>query len=104
MESWKAVDRAWRPVLERLRNEGFDIEERGVGIAFPVQLSGRLPTGESFYFRERSGHVWLGVGGDDPVVDPTWRVQFELRGSDMSEEFLLPEETYALLTRLLAER
>jgi hypothetical protein len=63
--TWQEVESAWRPILARLCNDGFDVRLRSV--AFPVQLEGTLPDGRRFYFRERGGRCYLGVGGEGPV-------------------------------------
>lgn len=60
----------WERAMESLRQDGWTIEmtcPEG-----PVQLEGRLPTGEPFYFRSRHQHASLGVGGGDPAWDPAW--------------------------------
>jgi hypothetical protein len=69
VRSWKDLEREWEPIVERLRKEGFDVQH--FTIAMPVQIIGVLPGGEPFYFRERYGHAYLGVGGD-AVWSPHW--------------------------------
>ena len=37
-----------------------------------MQLDGRTPDGQRFYFRSRHEDVLLAIGGDDPVDGPAW--------------------------------
>jgi hypothetical protein len=102
---WKGVEREWERFLERLREDGFEV--RLTSIAHPVQLEGTLPGGECFYFRERGGHVYLGVGGENPVSTPEWSVSETSWDSSMEAEavrFLKPHEAYAALRRLMQRR
>jgi hypothetical protein len=104
VRSWEDLEHEWEPTLERLRQDGFDV--RYSSIAFPVQLAGRLPGGEPFYFRERNGHAYLGVGGD-PVSAPEWKVTENLWDSRVEAEagrILEPDEAYAVLRRLMELR
>lgn len=102
---WQGVAAGWEPILDRLRGEGLRVELTSV--AYPVQLEGVLPDGQPFYFRERGGHCYLGVGGQDPVDSPAWNTTEYLRhvGDDPSTVgFLEPSDAYELITRLLGRR
>jgi hypothetical protein len=56
--------------LEQLRVDGF--EARLTSILAPLQIEGRLPSGETFYFRSEWGQAQLGIGGDEPWWKPDW--------------------------------
>ena len=70
MVDWKAFHQAWDDACARLTAEGWTVR-RAAG-AVPVQLDGRLPTGEQFALRSRQRHVTLHVGGSNPVSQPAW--------------------------------
>lgn len=60
----------WRAGLAALAAAGWQAEL--TCLAAPVQVEGRLPTGEPFYFRARHGEACLGAGGPDPADIPEW--------------------------------
>ena len=62
----------YRALLRSLRQEGFRV--RWTCLVYPVQLEGRLPSGERFYFRCRGEQCSLSVAGakGDPVRAPSW--------------------------------
>ena len=92
----------WEPVLDRLRDDGFLVELTSV--AYPVQLEGTLPDGESFYFRERGGLCDLGVGGDDPAGSAVWETSEVLWDETAPSRFLEPGSAHVVLARLLRAR
>lgn len=61
---------AWQEVIVALRREGWVAEI--TCSAAPVQIEGRLPGGQQFYFRARHGDATLAVDGDDPSDIPEW--------------------------------
>jgi hypothetical protein len=88
----------WESVFATLRAEGWTVKH--IGLAAPLQLEGRLPTGEAFYFRARHDEVSLGVGGDDPCWSPVWEGR-ELFGSDEDASYLSGEDGLTVLRRLV---
>jgi hypothetical protein len=62
---WASRDAKFERLAQRLRSEGFVIEHCG-GVA-PVQIWGKLPNGQRFYFRARYESAELSVGGPDPA-------------------------------------
>jgi hypothetical protein len=65
-----AHEQAWQNVIAVLRREGWVAEV--TCSAAPVQIDGRLPGGQPFYFRARHGEATLAVGGDNPSDIPNW--------------------------------
>ncbi|SCL50284.1 hypothetical protein [Micromonospora chersina] len=61
---------SWLRLAATLRSEGW--EAQVTCEAAPVQVEGRLPSGERFYFRARHSDVSLGIGGEDPADIPEW--------------------------------
>lgn len=59
-----------------------DIQLRMTSSAAPVQFEGKID-GTQFYFRSRHQHWSMGIGGDDPVDQPTW---FRERGYGRGED------------------
>ena len=59
----------WEAALVTLRAEGWTVKH--TGLAAPLQLEGRLPTGEVFYFRARHDEVSLGWAG---MIPPTFQI------------------------------
>ena len=55
---------AWEDALADLRGDGWEVAMTCV--AAPVQLEGRTPTGERFYFRSRHEDVSLQIGAMTP--------------------------------------
>jgi hypothetical protein len=61
-----------------------------------VQVEGRLPSGERFYFRARHTDVSLGIGGGDPADIPEW----EESESHREASWLPAAEGEAIIRRL----
>lgn len=61
---------SWLQLAATLRSEGW--EANLTCTAAPVQMEGRLPDGELFYFRARHRDVSLGIGGNNPTDIPEW--------------------------------
>jgi len=71
LAGWASThEQAWQDVIAVLRREGWTAEM--TCSAAPVQIEGRLPGGQPFYFRARHGDAMLAVGGDDPADIPAW--------------------------------
>ena len=64
------LDQEWQPFLEQLRAEGFEV--RVTSLLAPLQIEGRLPTQERFYFRSEWGQARLNIGGETPWLRPDW--------------------------------
>jgi hypothetical protein len=65
--------------------------------AAPVQVEGRLPGGEKYYFRARHGEVCLAVGGVDPSNGAAWE-----RCEDHPDASYLPAGDGLAIMRRLA--
>lgn len=63
----------------------------------PVQIEGRLPDGQPFYFRERGGFCSLAIG-DDPMQNPR-----KVATRTLSSPGLLPEEGEGVLNQMFDE-
>jgi len=90
-------------LLEQFRKEGFEVSLTSPSA--PVQLEGRLPTGEAFYFRSRhdTARLSLAPHDSDPVVHPTWEATFSDPAWEMFQAGALrPRETDAIFRELLA--
>jgi hypothetical protein len=87
-----AHEACWQELVEALRADGWQAEL--TCLAAPVQLEGRLPSGELFYFRSRHNDVTLSVGGDDPSGIPEWE-----RGELHGEASYLPAVDGAAIIR-----
>jgi hypothetical protein len=87
----------WEAFFATLRVEGWTVKH--VGLAAPLQLEGRLPNGEAFYFRARRDEVSLGVGGD-PCWYPVWEGR-EPYGSDENASYLPGKDGLAVLRRIV---
>ena len=100
----KARSRREKEVVRRLFRDGF----KGVSFytsACPVQLEGRLPTGEAFYFRARGTAARLDIGtkGGTPEAAckaPVWSMRVE-RWEWPHAGWLEPVASEALLRELL---
>lgn len=90
-------DAVWRPLLARLRAQGFEVEV--TAYAAPVQLEGRVPSGPRFYYRCRWETCTLGVGGDDPADVAEWEGERFLEG-EYSAGHLAPAEAVRVLLAL----
>lgn len=75
----------WETVFVTLRAEGWTVNH--TGLAAPLQLEGRLPSGEAFYFRSRHDEVSLRIGGEDPSDSPAWEGR-ETYGSGSDASYL----------------
>ncbi len=63
-------DREWQAAAQTLRSADWTVQITCT--AAPVQIEGRLPSGERFYLRARHDEVMLAIGGDDPAEAPEW--------------------------------
>ncbi|GIJ49241.1 hypothetical protein Val02_61270 [Virgisporangium aliadipatigenens] len=88
---------AWNEAVATLNAEGWQAEL--YTMAAPVQVEGRLPTGEPFYFRSRNHEARLAIGGDDPVEFPDWE-----RCVEQADASWLPAEDGLAILRGLAAR
>lgn len=84
----------WQAGLVRLRAEGW--QAALTCASAPVQIEGRLPSGERFYFRARHDEVSLSVGGTDPAEVQDWERGERYPGAS----FLPAGDGFAILTRL----
>lgn len=89
----------WETVFVTLRAEGWTVKH--TGLAAPLQLEGRLPTGELFYLRSRHDEVSLGIGGEDPDDFPAWEGR-ETYGTGSDASYLPGDDGLAILRRLVA--
>lgn len=87
-------DGAWRRVLAGLRAQGWDVELTGT--AAPVQLVGRVPSGEAFYYRCRYELCELDIGPDDELA---WAGEEQLEG-EYTASYLEPDEAIRILLHL----
>jgi len=104
-EAWRPWAEGYYDLKDRLEAEGFAIRpdpDMFPSMA-PIQLEGRLPSGEQFYFRGRGRQCSLSIAPSegDPVGAPTWmrdvsRWEWPKAGS------LPAEEAEAVLRELLA--
>ena len=98
-DDWDYEAQPWvighRAFVRHLATEGFRVE-RSTAIS-PEQIRGHLPSGESFYFRERWGgaSLWVGDAGADPLTAQMWRGSAEVEGTGRAD-------TEAAFRRLLA--
>jgi hypothetical protein len=97
---WDEVSQRWEPLLNTFRSEGYEIAVSSV--AFPLQVAGRLPSGEPFYFRERSGRCFLGVGGSEPDERPIKRIERIVPTDRGNPTFLEPHDAAQTLRAMLA--
>jgi hypothetical protein len=88
----------WEAVFATLRAEGWTVKH--IGLAAPLQLEGRFPTGEAFYFRARHDEVSLRVGGDDPSESPVWEGR-EPYGSGEAASYLPGKDGLTVLRRMV---
>lgn len=97
----RAVVAEYRHLEWRLRAEGFRV--RLTCPITPVQLEGRLPSGERFYFRCRGDTCALHIAPrrGDPVSQPTWS-QVVSRWDEHEASSLTAEEVEPVLRELLA--
>lgn len=89
-------DAEWQSALAALRADGWQAEL--TCIAAPVQIEGRLPGGEPFYFRARWDEVTLSIGGEDPADVADW----EGREAYPEASYLSGADGLAILRRLAA--
>jgi len=89
---------AWDGVAGALRLHG--CEATVTTYAAPVQMEGRLPSGELFYFRARRNTCSLAVGGVDPADVPAWRAEVELPG-DFTATWLEADEGKRIFAELV---
>jgi hypothetical protein len=64
--------------------------------AAPVQVEGRLPGGELFYFRARHDEACLAVEGEDPADLPDW----EQCNAHPEASYLTADDGLAILSAL----
>jgi hypothetical protein len=80
----KALE-AWEQELLVLRAAGW--VARVAGIEAPIQIEGRLPSGEAFFLHARHDEVCIYVGGADPIEDHEW-VHCQSYGEDIEASYL----------------
>ncbi|OXM73752.1 MULTISPECIES: hypothetical protein [Amycolatopsis] len=95
-DEWRQHVEGWRRLLAELEAEGW--QATLTSPAAPVQLEGRLPEGERFYFRARHAHVLLSVGGDDPADVGAWEGEVPFEGAS----YLAAEDGAPVIRLLLA--
>ena len=101
----KARQRREREVIRRLTRDGFR-EGAFYTTACPVQLEGRLPTGEAFYLRARGTTARLDIGTkggtpEDACRYPSWTKRVQ-RWDWPQAGWLEPVASEALLRELMA--
>lgn len=77
------------------------VEVDWIGGNCPVQAEG-LVLGKPFYFRARGDSWSMGIGGDDPCVNPEWFRQ-EIWGVWPDAGWMLEDEARRLIERCAAE-
>jgi hypothetical protein len=93
------ADAAWRRLLPELRSAGWEVEV--TGHAAPVQLEGKVPSGDRFYYRCRWDTCSLDIGGDDPADSPEWTGEQVIDG-EYAASHLNPEDAVRILLDLHA--
>lgn len=95
-----AVERhaEWEVVSEALTERGWTVEITCP--AAPVQVEGRLPCGEAYYFRARWNEAEMSVGGDDPIDAYHWQGSEVVPGSNYEASYLSGPQGQQLLLRL----
>jgi hypothetical protein len=88
---------AWQPLLAELSAQGWEVEL--TCSAAPVQLEGRVPTGETFYYRCRHNTCSLELGVTDESSD--WEGELAVDG-EFAASYLDPDEAVRILLRLHA--
>lgn len=74
-EFFRAHERAYERLGEELRTEGYLIDQLQDTGTMLIQISGRLPTGEMFFFHGRRSTLSLSVGKPDAVeqdIEDKW--------------------------------
>ena len=99
-QQYRNREAEWETVFVLLRTEGWTV--KNTGLAAPLQLEGRLPSGEAFYFRPRHDEVSMGIGGEDPCDSPTWEGR-EMYGTGSDASYLPGDDGLAILRRLVDE-
>lgn len=100
-QAWVEYEAHWRTALEALRTDGWTVEM--VTSAGPVQLEGRVPSGERFYFRARGTRVLLAVGGDDPGDAAPWEQEVSYGADPFAASYLPGEVALGILRTLFAQ-
>lgn len=93
------ADAAWQRLLPELRAEGWHIEL--TCFAAPIQLEGKVPGGDWFYYRCRWNTCSLSVGGDDPADGAVWSGERKVDGAHAASH-LHPDEAVRILLELHA--
>ncbi|MEQ4209888.1 hypothetical protein [Actinopolymorpha sp. B9G3] len=90
---------AWRRLLPQLRAQGWEVELTCA--TAPVQLEGRVPTGETFYYRCRwqTCSLDMCVSGDSP----DWEGEVDVDGGEFAASWLEPDEAVRILLQLHAQ-
>lgn len=91
------ADAAWRRLLPELRSQGWEFKM--AGYAAPIQLEGRVPSGDPFYYRCRWDTCSLGIGGDDPADIPEWTGEHTVDG-EYTASYLHPDDAVRILLAL----
>jgi hypothetical protein len=91
-------DATWRRLLLELRAQGWEVELTCP--AAPVQLEGRVPTGEAFYYRCRHNTCSLELGVTDESQD--WEGELDVDG-EFTASHLDPDQAVRSLLHLHAQ-
>jgi hypothetical protein len=92
------ADAAWRRLLPELRAQGWEVTL--TGHSAPLQLEGRVPSGESFYYRCRHDTCSLAIGGEEPVAEPDWEGEQVIDGGEYVASYIEPDEAVRVLLAL----
>jgi hypothetical protein len=84
----------WLAAVATLQAEGWTAELTCT--AAPVQVEGRLPSGDLFYFRARHDEALLAIGGPDPADVAAWEHSERHPGAS----YLPAQEGLAIIRRL----
>jgi hypothetical protein len=95
------ADAAWKRLLPGLRDQGWEVTL--TGSAAPVQLEGRVPSGQSFYYRCRYDTCSLGIGGEDPAGWADWEGEQEVDGGEFAASYIEPDDAVRILLALYAD-
>ncbi|WP_203884433.1 hypothetical protein [Planotetraspora kaengkrachanensis] len=95
------ADAAWKRLLLDLRDRGWEVTLTGP--AAPLQLEGRLPSGQSFFYHCRYDTCSLGIGGEDPVSRPDWEGEQVVDGGEYAASYIEPDNAVRILLALHAD-
>jgi hypothetical protein len=88
----------WRVALDQLNRSGWDA--RLLGMGGPIQVEGRVPSGENFYFRARFDEILLSIGGEDPSDSAPWEAVLSYGEDPFGASYLSASEGIHILVAL----